>query len=348
MCNQHTKFRCNSSNGFWYLKGTNANDDGRQFVKTLSPKASLTRRKNKTNEPLAFISAQFTCRPNTVTFLFQVLIFSLQTLGAPSAAEKPPEILPVQPKNRTLEQIMTDQTEAVRKIIEAQRQSEIDYPVVTKKETDIKQVTEKAKDSIDEIHAQCQQLLKQQQQKTTTTTTEKQQAEAKPKPLGPFVRPDLNRRKFNGLVNDNVDNVKLIKFEPVILQKTVLKDGQVVYYWHKSLPFPQYFMVNPEEATTSTSTTTTTTPRPTSTTGSYQEQIYGQQLRFVLPVPYPAEGAYKHSSNYDPYAYYSRYVHPQHAVPVELPVPPTLPIIKTLIVPNKYAGGGEKPEGRLL
>lgn len=277
-------------------------------------------------------------------------MFSFQSFAAPTT-EKPLEAIPLKPQNKTIEQMMTDQTEAVRKIIEAQRQTEIDYPVVTKKESDIKQVTEKAKESIDEIHVQCQQLLKQQTSTTTTTTTTTHRPEERPsKPFGPFIKPDSNRRKFNGLVNENADNVKLIKFEPVILQKTILKDGQVVYYWHKSLPFPQYLMVNPEtqeqpSTTSTTTTTTTTTPKPSSTTDS----IYGQQMRFVLPVAYPAEGMFKQSSNYDPFAYYSRYVHPQHAVPVEVPVPPTLPLIKTLVIPQKYLASGkvDKPESKL-
>lgn len=254
----------------------------------------------------------------------------------PTTTQKPQVTQPLQPQNKTIEQIMTDQTEAVRKIIEAQRQTDIDYPVVTKKE-----------ENIEEIKLQCEELLKQKPKATTaatstTTTTTQKPEEVRAKPLGPFVKPNLNanRRRFNGVVNENVDNVKLIKFEPVILQKTIMKDGQVVYYWHKSLPFPQYLVINHEEQQKAAPTTTTTTTSTTTTTTTEKpiEPIYGNQLRFVVPMTYPSTGTLKNSGNYDPFAYFSKYMHPQHAVPVELPVPPTLPIIKTLLIPNKYLG----------
>lgn len=265
-----------------------------------------------------------------------MLLCTHQVLTIPTltTTEKTIEILPIQPQNKTIEQIMTDQTEAVRKIIEAQRQTDIDYPIVTKKETAIAEKTK------DEIKIQCAELTKQKQKiLTTTTTTERVEI----KPLGPFVKPDLmvNRRRFNGLVNDNV---KLIKFEPVILQKTILKDGQVVYYWHKSLPFPQYLVVNPEEQQqkTTPTTTTTTTTSTTTTTEKPNTTFYGNQLRFVVPMNYhpSAENNYKNAGNYDPFAYFSKYVHPQHGVPIEVSAPPTLPVIKTLLIPNRYYGGG--------
>lgn len=294
--------------------------------------------------------------------IFQAATLCFQIVYAASTTKTSLATQPPRTENKTLEQLMTDQTEAVRKIIEAQRESEVDYPIVTKKESDTKQVTEKVKENTEDINIHCQQLLKdqQQQQKQQQQHHQHQQQQqnimgtASPipevsvkitenvRPSGPFVKPDFGRRK-PGLAPDNADNVKLIKFEPVILQKNILKDGQVVYYWHKSLPFPQYVVVPETQqqitpsstTTTTTSTTTTTTPKSITNTGSY-EDIYAQPLRFVVPVPYVPENGYKYPDNYDPYGYYSRYVNPQSAVPVEVPVPPTLPIIRTLLVPNKY------------
>lgn len=85
---------------------------------------------------------------------------------------------------------------------------------------------------------------------TTTTTTRKPPpvAVSTPSPTPP-----------------SPQNIKYIKLEPVILQKTILNDGRVIYYWHKSLPstvqlapsvpMPQTQTLPSTPATTTTSTT---------------------------------------------------------------------------------------------
>lgn len=56
---------------------------------------------------------------------------------------------------------------------------------------------------------------------TTTTTTEAHESTEAPAPTT-SAKPKIK--------------IKYTKFEPVILQKTILTDGRVMYHWHRSLP----------------------------------------------------------------------------------------------------------------
>lgn len=261
--------------------------------------------------------------------------------------------------------MVNQQTEAIKKIISAQKQ-QVEYPIVTRQDATVKEtIKESTKDANEDLHVRCQQVLNQQWQKTTTPPTIKNDKleiitnineSPTEKPYGPLVRPEMLKSKLPNNIKtklgltENENNIQLIKFEPVILQKTILKDGQVLYYWHKSLPFPQYLMVPklqyPSQGfsansahkpqipyPTSTTSTTTTTPRPISTT---KEPLYSEELRFVVPMPYGPDGSPpKFPSQFDPYAYYPKYLQPQ-TMNVEIPYQPTFPILKTLVIPNKF------------
>lgn len=282
------------------------------------------------------------------------------------------EALPTPPHtenkaNKTIAELVDQQTEAIKKIISSQKQGHVDYPIVTKTETNLRD-TVNEKQITEDLRIRCQHLL--EAQKSTTTVSTKQdrfdvivdiKEAATEKPHGPLVKPDLLRFKprFPTIQNhgetgtlhptNNNSNIKLIRFEPVILQKTIMKDGQILYYWHKSLPYPQYLLVpqpgNSEteredirkqlllSPTTTTSTTTTTTPKPTSTT---QEPLYTEGLRFVVPIPYGnLDVTPKYPTDFDPFAYYPKYLQPQ-TVNVEVPYQSRFPVLKTLTIPNKY------------
>lgn len=266
--------------------------------------------------------------------------------------------------NKTVTELVNQQTEAIKKIISAQKLQHVEYPIVTRQDATVKDtVKENPKDSNEDLHVRCQQLLNQQWQKSTTPPTKNEKLEiitnineaSTEKPYGLLVRPELLKSKLPNTNNqfgltENENNIQLIKFEPVILQKTILKDGKVLYYWHKSLPFPQYLMVpkldypNPSSATnppyksqishpTSTTSTTTTTVKPISTT---KEPLYSEELRFVVPMPYASDGSPpKFPSQFDPYAYYPKYMQP-HTMNLEIPYQPTFPVLKTLVIPNKF------------
>jgi len=90
----------------------------------------------------------------------------------------------------------------------------------------------------------------------------------------------------------SINNVKYIRLEPVILQKTFLGDGRVVYYWHKSLPtsihYPQKQHISSKridelpmtQFITTTPKIVTTEPPTTTTTSS------GFFLRNLFPTFY--------------------------------------------------------------
>lgn len=62
---------------------------------------------------------------------------------------------------------------------------------------------------------------------TPSTTTTKQTTEAHKTTEAPTTTTSTIKPKIK---------IKYTKFEPVILQKTILTDGRVMYHWHRSLP----------------------------------------------------------------------------------------------------------------
>lgn len=244
-------------------------------------------------------------------------------------------------QNKTIADLVDQQTEAIKKIISSQKQGHIEYPLVSNKEPIAKETL-----SADDLKVKCQHLLASTKRDRLDIVMD-----IKEKPTPPL-KPEFNRFKPQVTVQsagesgnqqpyNHQNNIKLIRYEPVILQKTILKDGQILYYWHKTLPYPQYLMVNKlvhntgVEITTpaTTTTTTTTTPKPSSTT---PEPQYTEGLRFVVPVPYGnMDVTPKYPMEFDPYAYFPKYMQPQ-TVNMEVPYQPRFPVLKTIAIPSKY------------
>lgn len=263
-------------------------------------------------------------------------------------------------KNQTLTDLVQRQTDTVKKIVSHHQAA---YPVVTKyPNSKPKQETE----TFEDFKTRCQQLARLNAPptvenkpgfyitaettptKATTTTTTTTTTTPKPKPP---------------------QDIKYIKLEPVILQKTILSDGRTIYYWHKSLPshiappsttsqpittsplppqpqqhtttsynfrnfFPSFYQVGSIESTSTTTTEKTTT---TTEIEKPNEMYYQHQLRFVVPVPYapPDNPGLKKPYDFDQFAYYPKQLQPE-TVNMQVPYVPTFHIIKAVAVPNHF------------
>lgn len=142
--------------------------------------------------------------------------------------EKAPDV-----QNKTVTELVNQQTEAIKKIITAQKLQHVEYPIVTRQDATVKEtIKENAKDSNEDLHVRCQQLLNQQWQKSTTPPIKNDKPEiinnineaSTERPYGPLVRPELLKSKLPNInsqlgLTENENNIQLIKFEPVILQK---------------------------------------------------------------------------------------------------------------------------------
>lgn len=269
-------------------------------------------------------------------------------------------------KNETLIDLIQQQTDSVKRIVS---HHQTQYPVVTKYPNNkLKQESE----TFENLKIRCQQLARLNAPprvenktgfyitaeptptKTTTgtpiTITSTSTTTATPKPKPP-------------------QNIKYIKLEPVILQKTILSDGRTIYYWHKSLPshiappsttpqpittpaptplpqqqpsanynfrnfFPSFYPVGSVESTSTTTTEKTTT---TTEIEKPDEMYYQHQLRFVVPVPYapPDDPGVKKPYDFDQFAYYPKQLQPE-TINMQIPYVPTFHIIKAVAVPNHF------------
>lgn len=285
--------------------------------------------------------------------MFQVLtllsvFYPTSQTPLPDRVFNPNATLAHQQPNKTVADLVQRQTDTIKQIISNHHR---DYPVITKYPADDKQ---KKNDnlSLEEIKIKCQHLARlatTPPPRNTTSgfyiTTDEPPQSTTPKPVP----------------------IKYIKLEPVILQKTIMSDGRTIYYWHKSIP-SQIAPVSPSTPPPTTTTTTTTTTAPvynfrnffpsfysigssesapatttekTTTTEKPDEmQLYQQQLKFVVPVPYAPldDQIVRKPWEFDQYAYYPKPLQPEN-VNLQVPYVPTFHVIKAVAVPNQYESG---------
>lgn len=93
--------------------------------------------------------------------------------------------------------------------------------------------------------------------------------------------------------------------------------------------FPQHQVQNIQEQVPKYEIEYGTTQKP-------DENLYKKQMKFVLPMPYPAhDGEYitKHPWQFDPFAYYPRSLQPA-TINIPIPYMPTFHMIRTLNIPE--------------
>lgn len=182
----------------------------------------------------------------------------------------------------------------------------------------------------------------------------------------------------------NGQEVKYIKLEPVILQRMLLSNGQNYFYWYRTVPnymkyaepaqynqqlnsvqdhntqliydYPLPVTATPRNVPTTTrgkqTTQTlpqTTTTVPTTTTTTQQtvapDNSYKHEFKFVVPYSFTGKQSLHASQQFDPYAYYPKYLQP-NTMNVQVPYMPTFNMIKTLNIPkideNLSYNDGEK------
>lgn len=212
-------------------------------------------------------------------------------------------------ENRSISDMMLKQTETVKKIVSEQAKHQ-EYPVITKFDAEHKEINNKEMDkmSLEELRIKCQHFAKffntSRLQDTRPPLPQKNDFqigyrpimfEQKKRPVYvpptpphsprfPATRPGFyittqatTTAKPVTTPTPVTSNVKYIRLEPVILQKTILSDGRTVYYWHKSLPsavaYPaaQTAMQTQKPSTESSieEEVVETTEQPHTTTGSY-------------------------------------------------------------------------------
>ncbi|KAK9878391.1 hypothetical protein WA026_021699 [Henosepilachna vigintioctopunctata] len=315
--------------------------------------------------------------------------------------------------NKTeIDKLVLQQTEAIKKIVSDKQQVHFEYPQEVKADTELdEQENNTTEVNVEDLKIKCEYLEKlirannskfEEIRQADNIETEsapnifyrkkfplqsypvyfqgrKDNVRATtPKVKGFYITTDSSETTTVSAVtktsNNVKSNIKYIKLEPVILQKTYLTNGNVVYYWHKSLPsamhythsqkisekpletspttqpsttssssysfrnfFPFYPIGNSDSYQTTTESTTTTTTTTTPKNKVYTDfEDLSTHLRFVVPVP--SAGADNFTRDpwfFDQFAYYPKSVQPNR-VKVEVPYIPTFHVIKALAVPNKY------------
>ncbi|XP_044272169.1 uncharacterized protein LOC123016040 [Tribolium madens] len=250
--------------------------------------------------------------------------------------------------NKTLSELVQRQTDAIKQIVSNHHR---DYPVITKYPADDKQKKPETL-SIEDLKIKCQHLARLATTPSPRNTT----------PNGHYITAD----DPPPVTTPKPAPVKYIKLEPVILQKTIMSDGRTVYYWHKSIPsqialatstppsttttaasggynfrnfFPSFYPIGGSESVSQTTTEKTTTTEKSPEEGM---QLYQQQLKFVVPVPYspPEEQSVRKPWDFDQFAYYPKPLQPEN-MNLQVPYVPTFHVIKAVAIPNQYEGGPE-------
>lgn len=117
-------------------------------------------------------------------------------------------------QNKTITELVKEQTEAIKKIVSLQRPTQIDYPTVTRKDPDIKSEVklkeEKEKESIEQLRIKCQHLFKVMSKNDDNSPTTRQPLTttfATAIPFGPALKPDFlkNKPKFTTNINDEIE-----------------------------------------------------------------------------------------------------------------------------------------------
>lgn len=238
-----------------------------------------------------------------MNFLLQFIICFIQRISTLTISDgnEDKEVIDLSLNNSEVDKLMTKQTEAIKKIVSDTQQIQLEYPdkdqAAPKASEPIKNSTEV---NLEDLRIKCQHLerlfrlnnskfesdsltnLKPEETSTTTIYKKKFPLTYPVYFQGRRDKTKYSTPKIKGFYVTTVPtetsspnttpktpkkeqpNVKYIKLEPVILQKTFLSNGKVVYYWHKSLPsainYPNTLQepeIKPISTTTQPTTTTT-------------------------------------------------------------------------------------------
>ncbi|XP_044745261.1 uncharacterized protein LOC123307083 [Coccinella septempunctata] len=210
------------------------------------------------------------------------------------------EIIDLNLNNSEVDKLMTQQTEAIKKIVSDTQQIQLEYPQTEKPASDTTELKKNYTEiNLEDLRVKCQHLERlfrannskfendsQMNSKPVETSTpsmfrkkypltypvyfqgRKDNKYSTPKIKGFYVTtvPTVATSQSTTPKTSKKEqpNVKYIKLEPVILQKTFLTNGKVVYYWHRSLPSAIQYQNSQQESETvpipsTTQATTTTT-----------------------------------------------------------------------------------------
>lgn len=214
---------------------------------------------------------------------------------------------------------MQQQADTVKKIVSAQTQQiHREYPhLLNYKQPEDSSITPPKEDtlSLEELRKKCEHFSKIF---NITNPNHRLSSDSQVKPTSnnvqkrPVFIPDRHRpttqkplRTVNGFYITQITtkkpanqaqelphNVKFIKLEPVILQKTILSDGRVIYYWHRSLPSS----IQQSSVQQPASTQYSQVKQPT-VAQHYQQHNYGPAKASLNQVPKPST-QYSNPSGY--------------------------------------------------
>ncbi|XP_045463916.1 uncharacterized protein LOC123673464 [Harmonia axyridis] len=240
---------------------------------------------------------------NLLSYL--VFIYFIHMISTLSIPDENVERDTTDPNKSEVDKLMTQQTEAIKKIVSDTQHIQLEY---TSTEKPIASTSDNQKNyteiNLEDLRIKCQhleRLFRANNSKfesdsytntkpieTSTTATYKKRFPltypvyfqgrkdkikySTPKIKGFYVTTTPTETVSSSTTpktpKKEQPNVKYIKLEPVILQKTFLSNGKVVYYWHKSLPSSIHYQ-NPPKDVESISITSTPEPTTTTTASSY-------------------------------------------------------------------------------
>lgn len=155
------------------------------------------------------------------------------------------------------------QTESIKRVSAEHQDISSEYPPITRREP--QQDIDKM--SIEQLKLKCQQLSKLLSQTTPAIPPNHKYPDIQERPIYYPTRPTFRpirypqtskpqgfyvtaqttttKRPPTSISGQTTAPIKYIRLEPVILQKTILGDGRIVYLWHKSLPTTVEYPSNP-------------------------------------------------------------------------------------------------------
>lgn len=195
------------------------------------------------------------------------LVLSLPALTetTPNYSESLDQI--IEQNNKTAEKTLLPerQTESIKRVSAEHKDISSEYPPITNREPQ----QEIDKMSLEQLQIKCQQLSKLLSQSTTIRPPNHKYPDIQERPIyyptratfRPIRYPQTmkpqgfyvtaptttttTKRPQISMSDQPTTPIKYIRLEPVILQKTILGDGRIVYLWHKSLPTTVEYPNNP-------------------------------------------------------------------------------------------------------